>query len=424
MTSLSNILVVWTVFEASHFYKYFAVAVGLAPFQLILVGMVLKSAIILSILVTPFGLKINIEDLKVFLVSFGLLTVFPVLQGAYFGYLDLASSAKWINYWTTFYGMYLVAKNCRPSLRFLFKLFVITTVLGIVISYAQGNWFYNMIRLMEARVSENGRALGFYGQPNTLGISCVFALIFGFLFRENYSRFRAGEIIFVILLSICLVLTGSRIAIGFAIVVFYVFFSESRIGINRQTLFLFFGIVSVIVVSVFFMRFFGSGADVKSDDNAIARLAFVVGVLSGDLGLLQSDKSVFLRISTMIDYISLFGQRFFFGWGVGSEVFLKEQGVIELHSHSSVLSILLEFGMLGGGILAASFWLIFSRLRKRFFLGKSRAIFIVACLVGLAFLSSAVFFNIFYLVSGAIIGARVSIGLALTSRAKLSPGSI
>ena len=411
-------LVFWAVFEASHFYKYFAVAAGLAPFQFILAGMVLKSALILSILMVPFSLRITIKDLKVFLVSFGVLTVYPILQGGYFGHLGLPSAAKWINYWTTFYGMYLVARTSKLSLQYLFKLFVITTVFGIIVSYLQGDWFYKMIQLMEARVSENGRALGFYGQPNTLGISCVFALIVGFLFRKANSSFSASEVIFVIFLFGCIVLTGSRLAIGFSIIVFYVFFSKSRIGLNRHTLFIFCGIVLFIAASLFLVYFLGSGKDVKSDDNAIARLAFVFGVLSGDFGLLQSDKSVFLRLSTMIDYISLVGQKIFFGWGVGSEAVLKEQGVILLHSHSSVLSILLEFGFFGGGILATVFWLIFSSLRNQFLLRKSHASLIVGCLVGLAFLSSSVFFNIFYLVVGAIIGARRSIGLAPAVRAK------
>ena len=395
MPNLALFATFWIAAEATHFYKYFAIGVGVPPFFLIIFSMLVKSLVVMHYLVLACGFKLKKDQAAIFTVSLGVLVAFPIFQGLFFRSLSLNSGAFWLNNWLTFAAVFCLLQRDGKNLVNLLGLFAILSLVGVIIGYIGGDWFLRVAKVIEARPFENYRALGFFVQPNSLGISIVIGILI--LFISNFIRPSLGPWIPLCLYIsiVIIVLSGSRVAMGIGLTSFAVLFLARWKVFSSPIQSIILGILALFISFFLYLVMQNYSQKLKSEDTIMSRVLFFNEVAVGDRNFTEG-RSVSLRLSAFANYLKLIEQRPILGWGTGSEQKLKDSNKIILHSHSSFMSNLLEFGLVGVAILYFGILYAFIIAFKRMPIGVTRKLTLLGSFVGFSLVSSILTFAISY----------------------------
>jgi O-antigen ligase len=398
--------------ESTHLYKYSAIGLDLQPFLFVLAGMIFKLFFISFSIFYTWKFSLPRKVFVTMAISFLLLTLYPIIQGGLSSTLSLFSGAIWINYWLTFSSALILFITERNRLGLFIKIFIVVTMVGVILGYLQGNWFEKMTTSMEVRMYEKGRALGFYGQPNVLGINAFLSLLLIFIagkFNQLGLQNAGWLVSFIIVL---ILLSGSRIAIGVTaasfLIIFnlYGLFSSGRLKKSGVMAAIFSS--SVLILGFTFINYQSNSIDasIGSGDNILARLSYIWLALTGGIDDVFLDRSAYLRSSAFSEYMSYIIQKPLIGWGLGSEALMRGIGHITIHSHSSVLSILLEFGLLGFFILLFIMFIFARKIRSLKSISFAEYGVFISSIFLLLIFSSVFTYNLFFI----ILAAAMSIG--------------
>ena len=413
MTRLSSLIVIWFAVESTHLYKYLAIAIGLQPFMFVILGMALKVIFISSKIANTWQFRVPRKRFVIMIFSLLTLVTYPIIQGALFGTLTPASGAIWINYWLTFFAAFILFTGEHNRLGTFIKTFILVTLIGVIVGYLQGDWFQQMTTVIDVRMYEKGRALGFYGQPNTLGINAFLCVLLVFISTKSKqlgsvnAGWLASFLISVILLS------GSRIAIammflcGFIIFKLYGGFIRGRLQGKGVMAVIFSS--CVLFVAIIFINYQSSSIDASSGsgDNILARIDYLWLVLTGGIDDVFADRSIFLRSTAFSEYMSLIIQKPIIGWGLGSESLMRETAQITIHSHSSILSIFLEFGLLGTLTLAFLMIIFARKLSALKSISYMDYVILLSSICLLLITTSVFTFNLFFVMVGVVMSIGV-----------------
>lgn len=282
-------------------------------------------------------------------LTFGL----PVL-GLFFGNgFDPRAYALRVLYMLIVAYAYLAAVNGGlHALRRILVLCWAISAVGMVASVVAPEAFLYVALANDGTIEYAGRAYGFFMQPNDAATNLILMMVTGLAI---FDARRTSTLVTVCAITFASVLaTGSRSgsAICLAVACLAAFAWQKRSARAAHQLSLTTRLVRLAVVAAIavvavwgiqraFEATIGSGGgdlDVGSRIQSIA---------DADTSQISTDFSVLSRLAAQARYLQLIAQRPLTGYGLGAGDTLKEQGIIDLHSHNQFLEAALDAGVFG-----------------------------------------------------------------------------
>lgn len=331
---------------------------------------VVSSKIICALFIATFIL-LNVSQFlrvikqKTISLFFFVLVVWPAVTATYSigpnAYLRLAENALTYVVFASSVLLFLKMTDAEVA-RFFFVSLVVVAV-GVGLWYLVPGAYIPLAQAAGAQLNYNERAFGFYLQPNTLGLSVCFLFFAAFFV---FTKLVTQPIRFAIVVAIgvaTVLASGSRFSM-LLLAAFVLFRPDPiarvrgiargllvRLGVNATALL----IVWVTASSVFVL--FGL-ADKLQDGNVFDRVSTLLAGNVFHAGDSDDSGSFYLRRQAQSVYEELIVNRPIFGYGIGSQEYFFEKGVIELAAHSSFLAQLLEYGVL----YSIFYFMFFTRL--------------------------------------------------------------
>lgn len=295
------------------------------------------------------------KDVVVTLFTLGVLPLVSAAVGGAGFYPDLIF--RWAAFLLLFLAGVMLVEISRPEKVDRIVLFLIfSQICGAIISLLAPSLFAPMASQTGASLDYEGRAFGFFLQPNALAIAAVaFYVIYA-----NYERAgvkREEWVVFGVTL-LCVGMSASRFSLIIVLVMFFarwILLLDPRFSVEKSLIrvgvLVFAAAATIIPLSQVAASLLKSGAiEAGSGLDRVLRLAeFQLGH-SGDY---EAVNSIAYRVKAQEIYWDLISHRPIFGHGFGAERALFSSNAIEVAAHSTALSLAIQMGLLYLVILAA-----------------------------------------------------------------------
>lgn len=369
------IAIIIIILNLSYFHLWVAALVGLS-FQPIGIAFIVFGFIYLSVNYRLLVFLLNSKWVVLFLFLAGL---FPLLSIVYSPLIP--PPLRFIGYEVLNVSLLLVTIvyiGLKGVYRFGFYCYIawFIAATGILLSFIRPDLFHS-IQLMQAggeaainpfvevraATEHQGRAFGFYMQPNRAALALVILML---ITATSYLERRLLlRLMVVSATGICVLLTGSRggFLIFITSVLLMVYLEFRRGGVPTLTGFLPFSRVFQAYLVLFAMLLVGLGVTFASGDREFSQIGSVsvrVGSLAEGSSLLNEDQSVGSRINVVFVYLDRIKDRPLFGHGFISTQYERGRGLLPMASHNSIL----EMAFLYGIPYTMIFWGIFVYLQQ------------------------------------------------------------
>ncbi|MFP4501373.1 MAG: glycosyltransferase [Candidatus Hydrogenedentota bacterium] len=403
---LDKLFVIVLFLNATSLFRFVAPQLGVS------IGLVS----IALLLFTVFYLVVKLRyTLPVFLRSgmggwLLVLLVWPLLTVVYAPTAQPRELGLLFYYFTLFLGTVVyAAANGVPALRRLFALSLVVSLAGMALSVVLPSYFETVAALGEARTHYQGRAFGFFMQPNRLAQSILLLFIGWFaLWRRKNTVL---EVLIILGFLGVMFLTGSRTAIGLAGITAALIIGYSwRAQILRARYVLRITLlVLCVAVGVAGARLYLSTLDDGPGFGLFKRMDTMLSLEFLDTQELVEDRSVQERLETQRVYLALIRERPVLGRGFGADVAMQEDGRIFLSAHSRALTSAMEYGVvypLAFVLLLVSLYFRRGRRTAHDMFGTNTVTQFVTVLLIMFVMSGGILdFRAFYIVLGLVYAA-------------------
>lgn len=405
---IDKLFFVVLILNATGLFRFIAPQVGVSIGQVSLVLLVLNI----------FYLVAKIRYSKPLFLRVGMggwlfvLLLWPLLTLLYAPSFDVREIGLLLYYFSLFFGsvVYTVSNGLGAMRRVMF-VSLIVTIVGMPLSMMAPQYFEAVGALANARTVEQGRAIGFFMQPNRLAVA------FGFLFIAWFALWKRKnsllEVPVVMAFLFAMLITGSRIGILIAVITVALILTYSwrkRFASGRYLL------KMSILIACLAGGIIGTRYYLSSKSDSVARREYdlidrVETLLSFKLshGSIKEDKSVQERMDAQAVYLSLVKSKPLLGHGFGSDIHYKKNGTITLSAHSTALTLAMEYGVLYPfvfGLLCFSLYAKRSRRAVEKVFGTNSVVQFIAVLLFLFVVTGGTLDNrVFYVVFGMIFAA-------------------
>ncbi|KUK76800.1 MAG: Uncharacterized protein XD93_0711 [candidate division WS6 bacterium 34_10] len=316
---------------------------------------ILDLGVFLLLLSFIFGIKINLEWKGFsFLKIFVLFAIYLVIQSIYnSSALGLFNSIRLLLYIFTFYSLYKQKGKLFKG-RYLYYLLSISIALVLfqgVLSLFQfnGGTSLGLSFLGESNVVSGMagssfielnnslylRGYGTFPHPNVLGGWLIFNILLGWFLHEKFNKDRKGKIISILLMilsSLSLGLTFSRISLLACLIIWVAFLSKQLLKSKGKT-FMFIGLLSERVLNLF------GGGDSSWSDR--------LDLIRASLNIIKENILMGVGIGE-------------FTSNMGDSVPRSSNGILLLQPvHNIFLLIISEIGLIGFGLYSTLFYFFF-----------------------------------------------------------------
>ncbi len=338
------------------------------------------------------------------------LLVWPLLTVVYGPAAQPRELGLLFYYFTLFLGTVVyAAANGVPALRRLFALSLVVSLAGMALSMLLPSYFESVAALGEARTHYQGRAFGFFMQPNRLAQS-VLLLFIGWFALWRWKN-TVLEVLLILGFLGAMFVTGSRTAIGLAGITAALIIGYSwRAQILRARYVLRITLlVLCVAVGVAGARLYLSTLDDGHGFGLFKRMDTMLSLEFLDRQELVEDKSVQERIETQRVYLALIREKPVLGYGFGADVAMQEDGPIFLSAHSRALTSAMEYGVvypLAFVLLLVSLYFRHGRRTAHEMFGTNTVTQFVTVLLIMFVMSGGILdFRAFYVVLGLVYAA-------------------
>lgn len=309
----------------------------------------LMAALMLLFLVLNYQVTVNAIRYKPLILVVLLLGSWPALTATY----TIGESARAIgilvhNILLLICSFIVFTTASRKHSQSIFAIALIISAGGAIASILFPVVFLPLALEAGTMIEYEGRAFGFFLQPNTLGLSICFLM---FCLNCTFQRQTIYvNSIWIIFFSILVLSTGSRFSIIImTLMIVFVLMRGTTSGEVKRFSYLNFSKVALMLCVIWLFAsliFHLFGFDQLAEEgNAADRIRTMLQFeffhsTDGDGRGTVSD-----RIGAQINYIEMIGNHPFLGYGIGSQTALLESGAIPLSAHSSILSYAFEYGI-------------------------------------------------------------------------------
>jgi O-antigen ligase len=338
------------------------------------------------------------------------LLLWPLLATSYAPAINLRELGLQVYYVTLLLATiaYLLRNGSKSFHNIITAAFVITIV-GLILSMFTANLFQTGSSSNQLNIRYQGRAFGFFMQPNltALSLNLLFVAWFSGLRKNSFITMFLSSFGLLILVS----LTGSRAGfITAAAVVSLIFINRSirtkkpfTILISPKSVITFFLVLGCFQASLPLLLSFLK-ANLPNRVNNFDVIDRITAISQMKL----SEKTVARRLNAMDQYTAGIRERPILGNGFGSITFLQAKGILGRSSHNQYLKIAFETGIFSLAFYLLLLFLIFTDPRRKqieriFHTNSYSQLLTVVILAGLA---SNVVLNsrVLYCVLGCFIG--------------------
>lgn len=286
-----------------------------------------------------------------------LLLLWPLATLAYAPSFELRQIGLQLYFFTLFLGaLVFAAANGVRRIRQLLELSIAITTVGLALSLVSPEYFEAVAELASAKTVKEGRAFGFFLQPNKLATSLTLLFLAWFPLRRTKNTI--ADAVTIATFMVVILLTGSRTGILMSVVV---------VGLLALNLWKTGGAQGRSIVRVaLLLGVLATGAaglreylaqleyrDARRDD-LISRMETLLNFELSDDGSLGEDGSIRARLDAQTVYWHLIEEKPILGHGFGSETYFRRLGPIFLTSHSDFLATAAEYG------IAYPLWFIYA----------------------------------------------------------------
>jgi hypothetical protein len=342
------------------------------------------------------------------------LMAWPLLTMLYTVSIQLREAGLLIYYFTLFLGalVYTAANGLRAMERVML-LSCAVTLFGLVASMVVPEYFWSVASLAGAhRLQNEGRAFGFFLQPNSLAVSMgiLFVGWFGIWSRKTPAR----EVVAIGVLFVAMLLTGSRTGILMAVITTGLILLPSRMkGLGnskymvRAVLLAIGGFAGLIAVGQYLSQ--AGGEDNRRAD-LLNRIQTMASFQVSDDGSVQHDGSVKERLQAQMLYVNQIRLKPLFGHGLGSETYYKANLTLVKTAHSQVIISTMQIGLIYSVVFVVMFLQFHQKVNRKEVerLLETSVVTQFVCIVLLLFmingdlLSNRAFYALFGVVYGAV----------------------
>jgi hypothetical protein len=241
-------------------------------------------------------------------------------------------------------------RNGLRAINRLFMLVVVITILGAFTSIVFPSFFEPMAIEANATLDYEGRAFGFFLQPNTLGLALNF-IMFGW-YASTVPKSKKFSIVFMCLYALSIVITGSRFSIILMILIIgliYIFFDSpgKAVFLNKLMAVTKFAAVAILIWGTVYTVFYTLGlSSLVESGNVYDRVQSLISFNVFHSGDTYQSGSLYFRLLAQVEYIDAIMQKPFFGYGIGVQSEMLSNGVLPLPAHNSALSLSFDYGIL------------------------------------------------------------------------------
>lgn len=286
-------------------------------------------------------------DLKYWFV---LLLLWPLFTLVYAPSIEARQIGLQVYYMSLLFAtvVFTVTKGLDTLFHALSISLVISAV-GLVMSMITPEYFQPVAFLSDAKINYMDRAYGFFMQPNSAAIHINLMFVgWYFLWRRKTSVL---QVLAVSIFLLSILLTGSRsgIIISGIVIVFIAIdtlrLRNAKIGIRKNLFAKTIMVLLLVILSFSVLNDYLSTA-YYLEGSLVDRISMMTQFrLSNQEDTLQ-DTSLHERIAVQSIYWSFIQERPLLGHGLGSSIYLLNNGPIYMTSHSTLLSSTMEYGIL------------------------------------------------------------------------------
>ncbi len=285
-------------------------------------------------------------DLRMWLLY---LFIWPLITIIYAPLFEIRDIGLLLYYVSLFFGtIVFTAINGLPTMSRLISISILITIFGLLLSMVAPQLFETVAEISNGRSYEQGRAIGFFMQPNSLAVSFCMLFIGWFALRRQ-KKVLLNVILVTFLFFI--LLTGSRTGMLLAIVVVISIktygWRRRKNLLNASSFFKMGVLIICLVGGIIFIRSFLSSYSNTSigKEGLITRMQTMLSFKLSDESIME-DTSVQERRLAQSIYLLRVAEKPLLGHGFGSDLFYKNSGAFTKSSHSSALSSAFEYGVL------------------------------------------------------------------------------
>lgn len=345
---IDKLFFVVLILNATGLFRFVAPQLGVS------IGQVSLVLLIFNIFYLLARLSYLIPMFSKMLPWFVVLVAWPLATLAYAPTIDLRAIGHAVYGFMLFAGTIVyAASNGLSAIHRVFLLSLILTVFGQVLNMMMPGYFETVAELANARVFSMGRPGGFFMQPNALGIGLALLFI-GWLTTAKRDTFFLEPIIIVVFIGSEL-LTGSRTSmiLGIFIVGLHLTYQWRGKIFRSQKVRYLSTRLAVLVVCIFvgmigakfFIESYGDRIERKGFD-FVDRVSMLLEFRFTHAEKLIEDGNLQARFAAQRVYWNLIEEKPLLGHGLGTGGLYLRSGNIDMSSHSTMISVLMEYGVI------------------------------------------------------------------------------
>lgn len=331
----------------------------------------------------------------------GLLLVWPLVTMVYAPALELRQLGLQVYHISLFLAAIVYGRiHGLVALHRVFVISLAVSVVGVVLSFLAPSYFDALARSAGAGTEYQGRAFGFFLQPNAAAKAITY------LFLGWYSlwrhKTRLWDYAAILGLLAVVLLTGSRTgALTATLICVLTVFQGTIAKLKRNNEHFGFAFVKpvllVSLVGIGLVLANGYASSRLDEGGVFSRMSMLTSLRLSENGI-SSDGSTQARREAQQVYWTLIRERPLLGHGFGAEVHYQEvKGIIQLNSHSTALSVWMEYG----AGYSVAFALVLARMLARRQRKPAEALFGTSSILQLVAISA-----VWFTVSGGLFGGR------------------
>lgn len=289
-------------------------------------------------------LSVYVAEMKLLLF---VLLLWPLVTALYAPAVNLREIGLQFYYVSLLVGT--VVFTTRNGLSAMHRVVTVSLVLavgGMILSMIVPEYFRSVAILADARNHYQGRAYGFWMQPNNAGTGLAF------LFTAWYAMWRCKNTLLQVpvLLAFLLAafLTGSRTTVIVAtLIVGLILYSSWRKGANRNIYRTYVKVcifALCVAVGVLWARIYLQSHHV--DKGLLDRVSALVHFRLTSEGNILYDGSIQERLEAQNVYWSLIREKPILGHGFAANRYYLEYGPVYVSSHSTLITYWMEYGVI------------------------------------------------------------------------------
>lgn len=282
------------------------------------------------------------------------LLFWPLLATSYAPVINFRELGLQVYYFTLLLATiaYLL-RNGSKSFHYIITAAFVITIAGLILSMFTVNLFQTEGSNDPLNIRYQGRAYGFFMQPNlaAMSLNLLFIAWFAGLRKTRFLTLFLSSFGLLILMS----LTGSRAGFIMAVtVVSLIFINRSirtkkpfTILISPKSVITFFLVLGCFQASIpFILNFLTANLPNRVDNFDVIDRIKAISQMKFSEKTSQGTSTVTRRLNALDQYTSGIWERPILGNGFGSTTFLQAKGVLGKSSHNQYLRIIFETGIL------------------------------------------------------------------------------